>query len=272
MDAEPIAVTVQADKPDTGQLDWQVRISGCQAPHPRIRIGGRSAQSLWREREDVSGSPGRLLVRAELTVEALGRDQVDQVRGVGSHGRTDAAVAVVEQPDDRICWQFLASCRGASEADARRGHGRQRVGGDPIEAQIPQFAADGFGWVRHPDGRTDRLTAPGARWSGISAAQGTWAVGRIGTGSGDEDTALVRWDLRTDVAAAVHPALVSTQDVNSLGTVLGDRTVAHGDRLVALGGAIPDVQDPFGWGIADDGLVVGSVNGSRLRPARWINC
>ncbi|MFE9191763.1 hypothetical protein ACFYL6_19355 [Micromonospora sp. NPDC007208] len=132
--------------------------------------------------------------------------------------------------------------------------------------------AGNFGWVRHPDARTDRLTAPGAQWSGISAAQGTWAVGRIGTGSEDGDSTLVRWDLRTGVASAVNPALVSTQDVNSRGTVLGDRAVDHGDRLVALGGAIPGVQDPFGWGIADNGLVVGSVNGSRLRPARWINC
>ncbi|MFI6235513.1 hypothetical protein ACIBD9_18305 [Micromonospora sp. NPDC050784] len=132
--------------------------------------------------------------------------------------------------------------------------------------------AGSFGWVRHPDARTDRLTAPGAQWSGISAAQGTWAVGRIGTGSEGGDSTLVRWDLRTGVASAVNPALVSTQDVNSRGTVLGDRAVDHGDRLVALGGAIPGVQDSFGWGIADNGLIVGSVNGSRLRPARWINC
>ncbi|MGC4868704.1 hypothetical protein ACLQ3B_25080 [Micromonospora sp. DT53] len=133
-------------------------------------------------------------------------------------------------------------------------------------------SAGNSGWVRHPDARTDRLTAPGARWSGVYAAQGTWAVGRIGTGSEDEDSTLVRWDLRTGVASAVNPALVSTQDVNSRGTVLGDRAVDHGDRLVALGGAIPGVQDPFGWGIADNGLVVGSINGPRLRPARWINC
>ncbi|MEU1589548.1 hypothetical protein [Micromonospora sp. NPDC005710] len=134
--------------------------------------------------------------------------------------------------------------------------------------------AGNFGWVRHPDSRTDRLTAPGARWSGISAARGTWAVGSTGTGTNSEDgdSALVRWDLRTGVASAVNPALVSAQDVNSRGTVLGDRAVDHGDRLVALGGAIPNVQDPFAWGIADNGLVVGSINGSRPRPARWINC
>ncbi|MBM0275008.1 hypothetical protein [Micromonospora tarensis] len=127
--------------------------------------------------------------------------------------------------------------------------------------------------VRHPDARTGRLTAPGARWAGISAAQGNWAVGRIGTGTEDEDSTLVRWDLRTGVAAAVHPALVSTQDVNSRGAVLGDRVVDHGDRLVPLAGAIPGVQAPFAWEIADNGLVVGSFNGgSRLRPARWINC
>ncbi|MET8258431.1 hypothetical protein ACFYPG_01825 [Micromonospora sp. NPDC005553] len=132
--------------------------------------------------------------------------------------------------------------------------------------------AGGFGWVRHPDARTDRLTAPGARWSGIVAARGTWAVGSIGTGSEDGDSALVRWDLRTGVASAVNPALVSTQDVNSRGSVLGDRVVDHGDRLVALGGAIPGVQIPIGWGIADNGVVVGSINGSRLRPVRWINC
>lgn len=133
-------------------------------------------------------------------------------------------------------------------------------------------SAGSSGWVRHPDATTGLLTAPGARWSGVTAAQGNWAVGRIGTGSVDEDSILVRWDLRTGVASAVHPALVSTQDVNSRGTVLGDRAVDHGDRLVALGGAIPDVQAPFAWEIADDGLVVGSVNGPRLRPARWINC
>ncbi|MET8281768.1 hypothetical protein [Micromonospora sp. NPDC005174] len=132
--------------------------------------------------------------------------------------------------------------------------------------------AGGFGWVRHPDGTTDRLTVPGARWAGIVAARGTWAVGSIGTGPGEEDRAPVRWDLRTGVATAVPPALVSTLDVNSQGAVLGDRAVAHGDRIVPLGGVIPGVQDPFGWGIADNGLVVGSVNGSRLRPARWTNC
>ncbi|MEU5786005.1 hypothetical protein [Micromonospora lupini] len=82
----------------------------------------------------------------------------------------------------------------------------------------------------------------------------------------------MRWDLRTGVASAVNPALVSTLDLNSRGTVLGDRAVDHGDRLVALSGAIPDVQDPFGWAIADNDLVVGSINGSRARPARWINC
>ncbi|MGW1449720.1 hypothetical protein ACWCO3_15740 [Micromonospora sp. NPDC002411] len=150
----------------------------------------------------------------------------------------------------------------------------------PSDASATEILDDGTiigtagnsGWVRHPDARTDRLTAPGARWSGISAARGNWAVGLIGTGSEDEDRTLVRWDLRTGVAAAVNPALVSTQDVNSRGTVLGDRAVEHGDRLVALGGAIPGVRDPFGWAIADNGLVVGSINGSRLRPARWINC
>ncbi|WCN83246.1 hypothetical protein [Micromonospora sp. LH3U1] len=130
-------------------------------------------------------------------------------------------------------------------------------------------AAD-FGWVRHPDARIDRLTAPGAQWSGVSAAQGTWVVGHIGTGGGD--SAMVRWDLRTGVATAVNPALVSMQGVNIRGTVLGDRAVDHGDRLVALGGAIPGVLDTFGWAIADNGLVVGSTNGSRLRPARWTNC
>ncbi|WP_435205026.1 hypothetical protein [Micromonospora sp. bgisy143] len=129
-----------------------------------------------------------------------------------------------------------------------------------------------FGWVRHPDGRTDRLTVPGARWARVQAARGNWAVGRFGIGSEDEDSTLVRWDLRTGLANALHPALVSTQDVNSQGTVLGDRVVDHGDRLVSLPGAIPGVQTIIGWQIADDGLVVGYVNGSRLLPVRWTDC
>ncbi|MEV4212482.1 hypothetical protein [Micromonospora sp. NPDC049662] len=136
------------------------------------------------------------------------------------------------------------------------------VGGTPV-----------FGWVRHPDGTTDRLTVPGARWAWVYAARGNWAVGRFGTGSEDEESTLVRWDLRTGVAAAVHPALVSPQGVNSQGTVLGDPAVDHDGRLVTLPGAIPGVQIIIGWGIADDGLVVGSVNGgTRLLPARWTDC
>lgn len=129
-----------------------------------------------------------------------------------------------------------------------------------------------FGWVRHPDGRTDRLAVSGARWAWVHAARGNWAVGRFGAGSEDEDSTGVRWDLRTGVATALHPSLVSPQDVNSQGTVLGDRIVDHGGRLVTLPGAVPGVKIIIGWQIADDGLVVGYVNGSRLLPARWTDC
>ncbi|MFI5930047.1 hypothetical protein ACIA3K_29300 [Micromonospora sp. NPDC051543] len=135
------------------------------------------------------------------------------------------------------------------------------VGGTPV-----------FAWVRHLDGTTDRLTVPGARWARVQAARGNWAVGGFGTGSEDEESTLVRWDLRTGVATAVHPALGSPNDVNSQGAVLGTRAVDHGDRLVTLPGAIPDVQITSAWQIADDGLVVGSVNGSRLLPVRWTDC
>ncbi|WP_433113403.1 hypothetical protein [Micromonospora sp. CA-246542] len=129
------------------------------------------------------------------------------------------------------------------------------------------------GWVRHPDGTTDRFTVPGARWVYVYGARGNWAVGRFGIGSEDEDSTPVRWDLRTGVATALHPALGFPQAVNSQGVVLGTRVVDHGDRLVTLPGAIPDVQIVISGGIADDGLVVGYVNGgTRLLPARWTDC
>ncbi|MGC5380374.1 hypothetical protein ACPXB1_18060 [Micromonospora sp. DT68] len=132
--------------------------------------------------------------------------------------------------------------------------------------------AGDFGWVRHPDGTTDRLTAPGARWSGVWAAQGTWAVGRIGSSDDREDGTWVRWDLRTGVANAVNLERGTTEDVNARGAVLTGYTVIHGDRLVTLDGAVPDVRLIFGWAIADNGLVVGSTNDSRLRPASWTDC
>ncbi|MFF4880203.1 hypothetical protein [Micromonospora sp. NPDC000668] len=128
------------------------------------------------------------------------------------------------------------------------------------------------GWVRRPDGTTVLLTAPAARWSTVFAAQGDWAVGRIGAGSPYEDSTSVRWNLRTGLAVAVNPALGPASDVNARGTVLGDRAVDHDGRIVPLRGAIPDVLIIFGWAIADDGTVVGSTNGTRLRPARWIGC
>ncbi|WP_422735700.1 hypothetical protein ACN263_18800 [Micromonospora sp. WMMD729] len=128
------------------------------------------------------------------------------------------------------------------------------------------------GWVRHPDATIDRFTVPGARWVYVYAARGNWAIGRFGIGSEDEDSTLVRWDLRTGVGTTLHPSLVSPQDVNSQGTVLGNRVVDHGDRLVTLPGVIPGVQTLIGWEIADDGLVVGYINGTRLLPARWTDC
>ncbi|MEH1030157.1 hypothetical protein V6W11_20650 [Micromonospora profundi] len=132
--------------------------------------------------------------------------------------------------------------------------------------------AGGFGWVRHPDGTTDRLTAPGARWSGVWAAQGTWAVGRIGISDDREDGTWVRWDLRTGVANAVNLEGRTPQDVNARGAVLTGQTVVHGDRIVTLDGAVPDARLVLGWSIADNGLVVGSTNDSRLRPASWTDC
>jgi hypothetical protein len=129
------------------------------------------------------------------------------------------------------------------------------------------------GWVRHPDGRTVRLTVPGARWAWVHAARGNWAIGRFGTGSEDEDSTGVRWDLRTGVATAVHPALGLPNDVNSQGAVLGTRAVDHGDRLVTLPGAIPDVQSNFAEEIADDGLIVGGISSiARRLPVRWTDC
>ncbi|MDH6461946.1 putative membrane protein [Micromonospora sp. A200] len=124
-------------------------------------------------------------------------------------------------------------------------------------------------WVRWPDGRIDRLTAPGMTGTWIRAAQGDWAVG----GAGPEgDQTPMRWNLHSGSAVPVHPGLPSVQDVNARGTVLGDRAVDRGDRLVPLPGTVPGAVIIMAWAIADNGTIVGSVNGARLRPMRWNGC
>ncbi|WP_446214056.1 hypothetical protein [Micromonospora sp. IBSANI012] len=124
-------------------------------------------------------------------------------------------------------------------------------------------------WVRRPDGRIGRLTAPGTTGTWIRAAQGDWAVG----GAGPEGAqVLMRWNLRSGATVPVHPGLPSVQDVNARGAVLGDRAVDRGDRLVPLPGAVPGAVIIMAWAIADNGTIVGSTNGTGLRPVRWSGC
>jgi hypothetical protein len=62
-----------------GQFGGQIRIPWREATHPWVRIGGEPAEGLRWERERVGRTPGRLLVRPEVAVDAFGRGQVDQV-------------------------------------------------------------------------------------------------------------------------------------------------------------------------------------------------
>ncbi|SCF27769.1 hypothetical protein GA0074696_4019 [Micromonospora purpureochromogenes] len=124
-------------------------------------------------------------------------------------------------------------------------------------------------WVRRPDGRIDPLTAPGTTRTWLRAAQGDWAVGGAGPA---EDQAPIRWNLRTGAPLPVHPGLLAVRDVNARGAVLGDRAVDRDGRLVPLPGAVPGAVTVNAWAIADNGTIVGSLNGSTLRPVRWTGC
>ncbi|MEH0822710.1 MULTISPECIES: hypothetical protein [unclassified Micromonospora] len=129
--------------------------------------------------------------------------------------------------------------------------------------------AEWTGWVRHPDGRVEALTVPGARTTLIDAAQGHWAVGRVDLGGVTQ--VKVRWDLRDGSWSRLADELTWVADVNSHGTVVGgDRIARNGtSRLLPGGGERVTVG---ARAISDTGTVVGFRNDGRVTPVRWSGC
>ncbi|MGK5441073.1 hypothetical protein ACSNN7_04465 [Micromonospora sp. URMC 105] len=125
------------------------------------------------------------------------------------------------------------------------------------------------GWVRHPDGRVEALTVPGARTTLVDAAQGRWVVGRVDLGGGAE--VKVRWNLRDGSWSRLADELPWVQDVNSRGAVVGgDRIARNGtSRLLPGGGERVTVG---ARAVSDTGTVVGFRNDGRVTPVRWSGC
>ncbi|WP_446214057.1 hypothetical protein [Micromonospora sp. IBSANI012] len=123
------------------------------------------------------------------------------------------------------------------------------------------------GWVRHPDGRIQSLTVPGARSTNVDAGQGHWAIGRVYLG-GTSDVG-VRWDLRDGSWSRLADELEWVSDVNSRGTVVGGNRIARGGTSRLLPGAEVGVG---ARAISDTGTVVGFRNDGRVTPVRWSGC
>ncbi|WP_194821372.1 hypothetical protein [Micromonospora sp. S-DT3-3-22] len=120
-------------------------------------------------------------------------------------------------------------------------------------------------WVRRPDGRIDRLTAPGAVKSTVRAARGNWAIGQVADTADGEYRQMVRWDLRTGVATPVRPGLTAMTGVKAAGGLLSDSVVDHLDRRVPLRSAVSGpVTRVVPEAIADNGLVVGRAAGPQV--------
>ncbi|MEH1168517.1 hypothetical protein V6V47_24335 [Micromonospora sp. CPCC 205539] len=230
-----------------------------------VVIGGGLVDNVhkpWRYRD------GQLEWLPTLT------DTTTSAVGINSRGDIVGSVAV-EETETTLPLLWPADRPGTVDvigAPPNSGAGEILDDGTIVGGSGGSSNSTAFGWVRRPDGRIDRLTAPGTRWTAATAAAGTWAAGPVGTGPAEEDVAVMRWNLRTGVPIPANPTLRYVQDVNARGTILGDRAVDHDGRLVALAGALPNPLNSIAWAIADDGLVVGSTNDSRWRPARWINC
>ncbi|MFI9641613.1 hypothetical protein ACIG87_16365 [Micromonospora sp. NPDC051925] len=151
--------------------------------------------------------------------------------------------------------------RSSHVAGVRRAGGRE---------DVPPPVA----WVRRPDGRIDRLTAPGAVKSSVWAARGNWAVGEVADTANGQYDRMVRWDLRTGVATPVKPGLLGVAGVNSGGSLIAGSVVDHLDHRVPLRSVASDpVTGTVADAIADNGTVVGRATGLQLSlPMRWSGC
>lgn len=246
-------VLVGDSSTSTGNRPWRYRDGRVEwLPLPPNGIGGYV--TAVNSRGDIVGYGGYLEEPVTLLWPVDRPDTVEVLEPGG------IPVAVLD--DGTIVGEVPAEeDRSSRDAGARAAAGRG-VAPPPVA------------WVRRPDGRIDRLTAPGAVKSTVRAARGTWAVGLVADTADGQYWRMVRWDLRTGVATPVRPGLIAMTGVNAAGSLLSDSMVDHLDRRVPLRSVVSDpVTRVIAEAIADNGLVVGRAAGLQVSfPVRWSGC
>ncbi|MEU1889144.1 hypothetical protein [Micromonospora sp. WMMD987] len=237
----------------SGNRPWRYRDGVVEwLPLPPDGIGGYV--TAINSRGDIVGAGGLLEEPVTLLwpVDRPGTVEVIEPAGI--------PVAILD--DGTIVGEVPAEEDRSSHDAGVRGAGGRQVAPPPVA------------WVRRPDGRVDRLTAPGAVKSTVRGARGNWAVGQVAGTADGEYRQMVRWDLRTGVATPVRPGLEYMTDVNAAGSLLAGPVVDHLDHRVPLRGATADPVTRVASGaIADNGLVVGIAAGPEVSfPVRWSGC
>ncbi|WFE62621.1 hypothetical protein [Micromonospora sp. WMMD714] len=237
----------------TGNRPWRYRDGRVEwLPLPPTGIGGYV--TAVNSRGDIVGYGGYLEEPVTLRWPVDRPDTVEVLEPGG------LPVAVLD--DGTIVGEVPGEEDRSSNGAGVGGAGGRGVAPPPVA------------WVRRPDGRVDRLTAPGAVKSTVSAARGNWAVGQVDDTADGQYEQMVRWDLRTGVATPVRPGLDYVTGVNAAGSLLAGPVVDHLDHRVPLRNATSDPVTRIATGaIADDGLVVGIAAGPEVSfPVRWSGC
>ncbi|MEU7981014.1 hypothetical protein AB0B63_21080 [Micromonospora sp. NPDC049081] len=247
-----------------GNRPWRFRDGRVEwLPLPPNGIGGYV--TAVNSRGDIVGFGGYLEYPVTLRWPVDRPDTVEVLEPGGLPvAILDDGTIVGEVPgeEDRSSHGPGARGPGARGAGARGAGGERGVAPPPIA------------WVRRPDGRVDRLTAPGAVKSTVRVARGNWAVGQVADTADGQYGQMVRWDLRTGVATPVRPGLIAMTGVNASGGLLSDSVVDHLDRRVPLRSVVSGpVNRVVAEAIADNGLVVGRAVGRQVSlPVRWSGC
>ncbi|MEU7956414.1 hypothetical protein [Micromonospora humida] len=246
-------VLVGDSSTSAGNRPWRYRDGRVEwLPLPPNGIGGYV--TAVNSRGDIVGYGGYLEEPVTLRWPVDRPDTVEVLEPGG------IPVAILD--DGTIVGEVPGEEDRSSHGPGARGAGGRGVAPPPVA------------WVRRPDGRVDRLTAPGAVKSTVRAARGNWAVGQVADTADGQYEQMVRWDLRTGVATPVRPGLIAMTGVNATGSLLSYSEVDHLDRRVPLRSVVSDpVTRVVAEAIADNGLVVGRTAGPQVTfPVRWSGC